>query len=86
MSPPDKLSQDLVGEFVQAAYYSLAKVQALHQEYPALLNTRWEKYHELAIEAAGHMGQREIAEYLLTTWICRHASDPYSSSRGMLNE
>jgi uncharacterized protein len=66
MSRPDELSQDLVGEFVQASHYSLAKVQALHQEYPALLNARWEKYHELALEAAGHMGQREIAEYLLT--------------------
>ena len=65
MSRPDELSQDLVGEFVQAAHYSLAKVQALHQQYPALLNARWEKYHELAIEAAGDMGQREIAEYLL---------------------
>jgi uncharacterized protein len=65
MSRPDELSQDLVGEFVQAAHYSLAKVQALYQKYPALLNARWEKYHELAIEAAGHMGQREIAEYLL---------------------
>jgi uncharacterized protein len=65
MSQPDELSQDLVGEFVQAAHFSLAKVQALHQDYPALLNARWEKYHELALEAAGHMGQREIAEYLL---------------------
>ena len=66
MSRPPELSQDLVGAFVQAAHFSLAKVQALHQHYPALLNARWEKYNELAIEAAGHMGQRAIAEYLLT--------------------
>ena len=65
MSRSHELSQDLVGEFVQAAHFSLAKVQALHQHYPALLNARWEKYDELAIEAAGHMGQRRIAEYLL---------------------
>ena len=66
MSRPHELSQDLVGEFVQAAHFSLAKVQALHQHYPALLNARWEKYNELAIEAAGHIGQRAISEYLLT--------------------
>ena len=66
MSQPHELSQDLVGEFVQAAHSSLANVQALHQRYPTLVNARWETYQELAIEAAGHMGQREIAEYLLS--------------------
>lgn len=60
-----ELSQDLVGRFVQAAHVSLADVQTLYEQYPALLNARWAKYHELAIEAAGHTGQREIAEYLL---------------------
>jgi ankyrin repeat protein len=66
MTRPHELSEDLVEEFVQAAHFSLAKVQSLHQRYPALLNARWEKYNELAIEAAGHTGQRAIAEYLLT--------------------
>jgi ankyrin repeat protein len=66
MSQSHELSQDLVGAFVQAAHFSLADVQALHHHTPALVNARWEKYQEVALEAAGHMGQRMIAEYLLT--------------------
>lgn len=66
MDLTQELSQELVGEFVQAAHFNFTKVCALHQQYPALINARWEQFNELAIEAAGHTGQRDIAEYLLT--------------------
>ena len=64
--PQEELTQELVGEFVLTAHRNSAKVKVLHQQYPALLNARWEKYNETALEAAAHMGERETVEYLLT--------------------
>ena len=64
-SPQEELSQELVGEFVLTAHSDSAKVKGLHQQYPALLNARWEKFNETALEAAAHMGERETVEYLL---------------------
>src|SRR5712691_1334986 len=46
--------------------YNPDKVKELHEKHPALLNAKWEKFDESALEAASHMGQREIAEYLLS--------------------
>ena len=65
MDAQRELSQELIGEFVQAAHFDPNKVRELHQQYPVLLNARWDKYDETALEAAAHMGQREIANYLL---------------------
>lgn len=62
------MSPDLIREFVLAAHGNLPKVQALLAEYPALLNTPWQwgdDDFETAIQAAAHVGQRPIAEFLL---------------------
>ncbi len=59
-------TQDEVREFVTAAHGDLPKLQALLAENPALVNARYEEWNETALEAASHMGRRQIAEYLLS--------------------
>jgi uncharacterized protein len=51
--------------FVLAAHSNLAEVQALLEREPALLNLSFEKFNETALEAAGHMGREDIANFLL---------------------
>ena len=63
--PTSELSQDQIGEFVIAAHGNLPRVQELHLQHPDLLNARYARFDETALEAAGHMGARAIAEYLL---------------------
>lgn len=62
------LDEALIRDFVLAGHFDLAKVQSLLGEHPDLLNARhnwgngdWES----ALQAAGHVGNRAIAEYLL---------------------
>ena len=57
---------ELIEQFVLAAHGNFARVQELHQQHPDLLNCSYEKFNETALEAAGHMGRRDIADYLLT--------------------
>jgi hypothetical protein len=70
-SPPKRppaLASDLVREFVQKAHADLAGTKALLAEQPALLNATWDwggGDFETAIGGAGHMGNREIAEFLI---------------------
>jgi ankyrin repeat protein len=64
MTPPP-IDQELVGQFVIAAHSDAVRVRALLVEHPALLNERYAKFDETALEAAAHMGHREIAELLL---------------------
>jgi ankyrin repeat protein len=52
--------------FVLAAHGNFEKVQALYDEDPALLNEKFERFDENALEAAGHTGRRDIAEFLLS--------------------
>jgi len=59
------LTEDEIGPFVLAAHNNLATVQQLYAATPALLNARYAKFNETALEAAGHMGRRDIAEWLL---------------------
>ena len=59
------LSQDLVREFVLAGHGNFEKVKAMLAEEPALLNEKFLQNDETALEAASHVGNREIAEYLL---------------------
>ncbi len=66
MNMTQELSQELVEPFVIAAHGNLARVRELHAENPALLNSTWEKFDETALQAASHMGNREIALYLLS--------------------
>lgn len=59
------LTQDLIGQFVTAAHGDEATVRSLLAAHPALLNARYERFDETALEAASHMGRRAIAEHLL---------------------
>lgn len=65
----DKLpTLEQVQEFVIAGHGNLAKVQQLLAEHPQLLNMSYEwrpNDTETALQAAAHVGNRPIAEYLL---------------------
>jgi ankyrin repeat protein len=56
---------ELVEQFVLAAHGNFPRVQDLYSQQSDLLNARWEKFDENALEASGHMGRRDIACYLL---------------------
>ena len=65
---PDPLGPALVQEFVRRAHADLPGTRALLAEQPALLNATWDwggGDFEMGIGGAGHMGNREIAEYLI---------------------
>ncbi len=64
--PP--LSMDLVKEFVIAGHKDLSKVQTMLAEQPNLVHCKYDWGNgdfEEAIEGAGHMGNKEIAQYLI---------------------
>ena len=66
---PPALAPDLVREFVQKAHADLAATKSMLAEQPALLNATWDwggGDFEAAIGGAGHMGNREIAEFLIS--------------------
>lgn len=65
---PPQLAADLVEEFVSVAHSDLAAVQRLLKEQPALVNATWDwggGDFETALGGASHMGNREIALFLL---------------------
>jgi ankyrin repeat protein len=57
--------QDVVREFVLAGHGNLEKVKAMLAEQPELLEAKFLQNDETALEAASHVGNRAIAEYLL---------------------
>jgi uncharacterized protein len=63
------LSEELIREFVIAAHGNFNEVKRLLAAHPDLLTVSYDwgaqGGREDALEAAGHMGNREIAEYLL---------------------
>jgi uncharacterized protein len=63
------LSEELIREFVIAAHSNFAEVKILLAAHPDLLTVSYDwgaqGGREDALEAAGHVGNREIAEYLL---------------------
>jgi hypothetical protein len=66
---PPALAPELVRDFVQKAHADLAATQSMLAEQPALLNATWDwggGDFETAIGGAGHMGNREIAEFLIS--------------------
>ena len=65
MAPVEGVPDEAVEAFVLAAHGNLARVKELHRRHPEVLNARYAKFDETALEAAGHMGRRDIAEYLL---------------------
>ncbi len=52
-----------INQFVTLSHFDFQKVKALYQANPKLLNTR-ASWDELAIEAAAHTGQVEMAQWL----------------------
>ena len=65
---PDPLAPAMVREFVGKAHANLVGTKALLEEQPALLNATWDwggGDFETGIGGAGHMGNREIAEFLI---------------------
>jgi len=65
---PEPLQDDLVKEFVTRAHSDLDKVKEMLPQQPGLLNACWDwggGDFETALEGAGHMGRKDIAQYLL---------------------
>ena len=62
------LELDLVQEFVAKAHGDFERVKELLAQEPGLINSTWDwggGDFETALGAAAHMGNREIANYLL---------------------
>ena len=69
---PEPYKLELVKEFVVAGHGGkdgdLDKVKSMLQDYPNMIFTKYDwgnGDYEAAIEGAGHMGNKEIAEYLI---------------------
>src|SRR6478735_1817401 len=65
---PDPLPAEKVKEFVIAGHGNLDKVKTLLAETPQLLYATWDwggGDFETALEGAGHVGNKEIANYLI---------------------
>jgi len=72
--PPEPYKLELVKEFVVAGHGGKAgdldKVKSMLQDYPNMIFTKYDwgnGDYEAAIEGAGHMGNKEIAEYLIVS-------------------
>jgi hypothetical protein len=66
---PAPISAELVQEFVKVAHGNIDKVKELLNQQPNLLNAAWDwgnGDYETGMNAAGHMGRADIAEYLLS--------------------
>ena len=65
---PDPLPAALVRSFVGKAHTDLTATQSLLAEHPSLLNATWDwggGDFETGLGGASHMGNREIAEFLI---------------------
>ncbi len=65
---PDPLPAEKVKEFVGAGHNDLVKVKKLLEEFPGLLYATWDwggGDFETAIEGAGHVGTKDVANYLI---------------------
>ncbi|HMU11132.1 MAG TPA: hypothetical protein PKC54_14070 [Ferruginibacter sp.] len=65
---PEPYKTDIVKEFVIAGHGKLDRVKEMLAEYPNLLYCRYDWGNgdfEEAIEGAGHLGNKEIARYLI---------------------
>ena len=65
---PDPLEKELVKEFVIKGHGDLNRVKELLEKEPGLLNASWDwggGDFETAIEGAGHVGNKDIANFLL---------------------
>jgi hypothetical protein len=67
-STPEPVDNESVKEFVLAGHGNLAKVKEMVNEIPNLIYCRYDwggGDFEEAIEGAGHVGNKEIANYLI---------------------
>ncbi len=65
---PEPLKMEIVKEFVGAGHNNLERVKQMLAEYPNLIYSRYDWGNgdfEEAIEGAGHVGDDEIANYLI---------------------
>ena len=65
----DPLPAEKVKEFVSAGHNNLEKVKQLLVEFPTLIYATWDLGggdFETAIEGAGHVGNKEIANFLIS--------------------
>lgn len=66
---PEPLPPDKVRDFVGAGHNNLDKVKLLLSEFPTLVFATWDwggGDFETAIEGAGHVGNKDIANYLIS--------------------
>ena len=66
---PDPIAPELVKEFVIKGHGDFKKTEEMLNEHPDLLNVSWDwggGDYEMAVEGAGHVGNKEIAGFLLT--------------------
>ena len=66
---PDPLDKELVKEFVGVSHRDVNRVKELLEKTPGLLNCSWDwggGDFESGLEAAGHVGNKDIANYLLS--------------------
>ncbi|MDX2046282.1 MAG: hypothetical protein SFU87_05820 [Chitinophagaceae bacterium] len=65
---PDPLPADKVKEFVIAGHGNMDKVKQMLAEHPTLIYSTWDWGNgdfESGIEGAGHVGNKEVANYLI---------------------
>src|ERR1700730_492486 len=65
---PEPYKIELVKEFVIAGHGNLAKVQSMITDYPNIIFSKYDWGNgdfEAGIDGAGHLGNKEIAEYLI---------------------
>ena len=65
---PPALKPELVEEFVRVGHFNLDRVKELLAQTPSLLNASWDwggGDFETALGGAGHMGRKDIAEFLI---------------------
>lgn len=68
MNADEPLPAEKVKEFVSAGHNNLDKVKSLLTEWPTLIYASWDLKNgdfETALEGAGHVGNKEIANYLI---------------------
>ena len=66
---PAQIDPKIVNEFVKIAHSDFVKVKEMVKEQPLLLNATWDwggGDFETALGAAGHMGLKEIANFLIS--------------------
>jgi len=68
-NPVDPLPQEKVKDFVIAGHGNFDKVKSMLAELPTLLYATWDWGNgdfETALEGAGHVGNKDIANYLVS--------------------